>query len=141
MTQNTNKAFKESLDRFVHIGNVHYNGKHFDNVLNIFNDLDSSDQKSLLVGVYYLFSVMEGNVNPSTNTLITKPKPETLNSGTSLEGKHVTELKIWLIKMIAVALTMGIFAIVLSVIIIGGANTENNVSFLGNVFKIIMLLN
>lgn len=46
------------LEKFFHIGRTKYNGHIYDNVLNIFDDMSSEEQKELLRGTIGIFAIL-----------------------------------------------------------------------------------
>lgn len=101
MNEQTTKAFRDVLDKFIHIGNCYYNKKHHDNVLNIFADLEEEDKKIFLRGVYYIYTIVElGTNNPLLNSDTTQEdgsSDENSNSS-SYNNKLMIEMKFWFIK-------------------------------------------
>ena len=135
---NNNNTFRDVLDKFIHIGNCYYNAKHYDNVLNIFNDLEKEDQKNLLLGVYYLFVLMEHGSEPGTHEPVLQPKP---NAGESPETEHkkvMTELKIWFVKMIAILVLISFLSLIVMILFFGGNAAESS-GILSRTFKILSM--
>lgn len=142
MTKPNNKAFKDVLDKFIHIGNCYYNGKHYDNVLNIFNDLENEDQKALLHGVYYLFAVMEHGMVPGTNQPNVKPKPEVLDTPKESNEDTVTkELKLWVAKTLILMSIFAFFGVFTLVVLFGGSADESSETLKRTVSIFSLLLN
>ena len=136
---NNNNTFRDVLDKFIHIGNCYYNSKHYDNVLNIFNDLEKEDQKNLLLGVYYLFVVMEHGADPGQYEPVLQPKP---NAGENPEAEHkkvMTELKIWFVKMSAIFVLISFLSLIVMVLFFGGNAAESS-GILSRTFKILSML-
>ena len=52
-------GLKEVLAKLKKINEEDYNGKHYDNALNIFNDLSDRDKKVFLLGVLNIYNMME----------------------------------------------------------------------------------
>ena len=140
MTKPNNKAFREVLDKFIHIGNCYYNAKHYDNVLNIFNDLERTDQRTLLLGVYHLYAIMEHGVVPGTDQPNVKPKPDVAEAlKTPEHDKAMVELKIWIVKVLVSAALLIFICLVLIVIFFGGP-MEEGTDALSKTIKIFSLL-
>lgn len=104
MSNQTTKAFKEALDKFIHIGNCYYNSKHHDNVLNIFNDMEHVDRIALLKGVFHMYSIFEFGIEEHNSIPVkTTPKPEVDALATSVDesinNKALVELKFWAFKV------------------------------------------
>ncbi len=139
MTKPNNNTFRDALDRFIHIGNCYYNSKHYDNVLNIFNDLEKEDQKNLLLGVYYLFVVIEHGDVPKQYEPVLQPKP---NAGESPETEHkkvMTELKIWFVKMSVIFVLISFLSLIVMILFFGGNAAESS-GILSRTFKILSML-
>lgn len=139
MEKSNPKAFRDVLDKFIHIGHFYYNGKHHDNVLNIFNDLDKTDQKTLLLGVYFLYSVMETGSfeNPSEAEL--KPKPEVLQEESGYDEKEMAKLRTWFFKVLVIVFVGFVFGL-FTVLVWFGQSVEEDPESIGIIFKIISLM-
>lgn len=57
-----NSHLTELLDKFYKIGRMKYNGKIYDNVLNIFDELDIEDQKTLLRGALGVYASVTSTI-------------------------------------------------------------------------------
>ena len=136
---NNNNTFKDVLDKFIHIGNCYYNSKHYDNVLNIFNDLEKEDQKNLLLGVYYLFVLMEHNPVSETHAPVLQPKPIAGESPETEHKKVMTELKIWFVKMSAIFVLISFLSLIVMILFFGGNAAESS-GILSRTFKILSML-
>ena len=103
----TNKPLKEALESFNHIGKCFYNGKHHDNVLNIFNDMDHDHKLSLLRGVFEIFTVVESGVKEFPSSLLTSPpkkEVQTTEDSEPATDASMRELKVWLFKLVALTI-------------------------------------
>ena len=135
------KALKEVIEKFDHIGNCYYNGKHHDNVLNIFNDLDENDRKEFLRGTFAVYKIIESGHEKTTTTAVV-PKLEPFSKGENLSiinEQSLVELKIWFIKMLGIVVTVGII-ILIGLVMYFSNTAETGANGLGKVFKILSLL-
>lgn len=139
MTKPNNNTFRDVLDKFIHIGNCYYNSKHYDNVLNIFNDLEKEDQKNLLLGVYYLFVLMERGPASDTYEPVLQPKPVNDENPESDHKKVMTELKIWFVKMSVIFVLISFLSLIVMIIFFGGNAAESS-GILSRTFKILSML-
>lgn len=135
------KALKEVIEKFDHIGNCYYNGKHHDNVLNIFNDLDENDRKEFLRGTYAVYKIIEsGHMKESNSEVIPKLEPFGRGENISIINEQsLVELKIWFIKMLGTMVTVGII-ILISLVMYFSNTAETGADGLSKVFKILSLL-
>lgn len=140
MSDNKLTTFKDSLDKFIHIGNAYYNGKHHDNVMNIFQDLDEEDRMVFLRGVFHIYNYMEYGA-ASKETVPSKPnKPKTDEDDdiVGFNNRQMVELKVWFVKVLVWLVAIGlVFLFGLGIYFSsasGGA--EDTV----NIFKVIALL-
>ena len=136
---NNNNTFRDVLDKFIHIGNCYYNSKHYDNVLNIFNDLEKEDQKNLLLGVYYLFVLMERGPASDTYEPVLQPKPVNDENPESDHKKVMTELKIWFVKMSVIFVLISFLSLIVMILFFGGNAAESS-GILSRTFKILSML-
>lgn len=136
---NNNNTFRDVLDKFIHIGNCYYNSKHYDNVLNIFNDLEKEDQKNLLLGVYYLFVLMEHGGGPDTYESVLQPKLVNDENPEAEHKKVMTELKIWFVKMSVIFVLISFLSLIVMILFFGGNAAESS-GILSRTFKILSML-
>lgn len=134
-------AFKDVLDKFIHIGNCYYNGKHHDNVLNIFADLDEEDKKVFLRGVHHIYTVIEFGVE--TNQLSVLPKAEPGETpGSSIEdynSKLLVEMKFWFIKTFGILIVLFLAGVVIFVLYLS-ASLDEEPGKVSNLFRVFGLL-
>ena len=135
------KALKEVIEKFDHIGNCYYNGKHHDNVLNIFNDLDENDRKEFLRGTYAVYKIIEsGHMKIVTTTVVPNLEPFRKGENVSaINEQSLIELKIWFVKMLGVVVTVGII-ILIGLVMYFSNTAESGANGLSKVFKILSLL-
>ena len=133
-------TFREALDKFIHIGNCFYNGKHHDNAMNIFNDLDEEDRMVFLRGVFHIYNFME--YGPSTKELGTskpvKPKIDEDEDVVSFNNRQMVELKVWFVKVLVWLVVLGLVVLFgLGIYFSSSAGGEEDTV---NIFKILALL-
>lgn len=135
------KALKEVIEKFDHIGNCYYNGKHHDNVLNIFDDLDENDRKEFLRGTYAVYKIIEsGHMKESNSEVVPKLEPFGRGENVSIINEQsLVELKIWFIKMLGTVVTVGIIILISSVMYFSNT-AETGADGLSKIFKILSLL-
>lgn len=140
MTDKKQPTFKESLDKFVHIGNAYYNGKHHDNVMNIFNDLDEVDRMVFLRSVFHIYSIMEFGVASKETAQIKSNKVKTDEDDdiAVFNNRQMVELKVWFVKVL-VWLVVICFVLIfgLGVYFSSSPGTEESGT---NLFRVIGLL-
>lgn len=144
MSNQTTKAFKEALDKFIHIGNCYYNSKHHDNVLNIFNDMEHIDRIALLKGVFHIYSIFEFGIEEHSSMPVkTTPKPETEVLATSVDeninNKALVELKFWTFKVTFILGLMFFFGFIILVFFMSDS-VDTGHSTLNKFFGILSLL-
>ncbi len=144
MSNQTTKAFKEALDRFVHIGNCYYNSKHHDNVLNIFNDMEHIDRIVLLKGMFHMYSIFEFGIEEHNSMPVkTTPKPEVEVLATSVDEsinkKALVELKFWTFKVTFILGLVFFFGFIILVFLMSDS-VDTGHSTLNKVFGILGLL-
>lgn len=144
MSNQTTKAFKEALDKFIHIGNCYYNSKHHDNVLNIFNDMEHVDRIALLKGVFHMYSIFEFGIEEHNSMPVkTTPKPEVEALATSVDEninkKALVELKFWAFKVTFVLGLVFFFGFIILVFFMSDS-VDTGHSTLNKVFGILGLL-
>lgn len=133
------KAFKDVLDNFIHIGNCYYNGKHFDNVLNIFSDLTEEEQKIFLRGVHHIWTVVEVGVGNVPQAL-PKPKPDDDPASTEdYNSKLMIETKFWFIRALGISFIAGLASLIVLVIFFASGTTGRYDAAV-NIIKIFGLL-
>lgn len=144
MSNQTTKAFKEALDKFIHIGNCYYNSKHHDNVLNIFNDMEHVDRIALLKGVFHIYSIFEFGIEEHNSLPVkTTPKPEVdalaISVDESINNKALVELKFWVFKVTFVLGLVFFFGFIILVFFMSDS-VDTGHSTLNKVFGILGLL-
>ena len=58
----TGRTFNEVLERINSIGHAFYRGKHYDNMKNIWEELEEEEKKIVLLAVYHMYIVNNGGV-------------------------------------------------------------------------------
>lgn len=144
MSNQTTKAFKEALDKFIHIGNCYYNSKHHDNVLNIFSDMEHSDRIALLKGVFHMYSIFEFGIEEHNSMPVkTTPKPEVEALATSVDesinNKALVELKFWAFKVTFILALVFFFGFIILVLTMSDS-VDTGHSTLNKFFGILGLL-
>lgn len=127
MSTKSNKALREALDKFVHIGDCFYNGKHHDNVLNIFNDMEHEDRLTLLRGVHDIYSILEnGSFSAVVGRALAPPsKQDDEKTLTSVNEIGMQELKFWFVKVIFLAIMVGLLLLVGFVFVLSLSGDES----------------
>lgn len=110
MTDKKQSTFRESLDKFIHIGNAYYNGKHHDNVMNIFNDLDEEDRMVFLRGVFHIYNFMEYGIHSKemTQQRQVNPKTDEDDDIVVFNNRQMVELKVWFVKVLVWLVVFGL---------------------------------
>lgn len=140
MNEQTTKAFRDVLDKFVHIGNCYYNGKHHDNVLNIFSDLDEEDRKLLLRSVHHIYTIVEFGTTPTPFTTRLKAGPE--NDPVTIADyntKLMVEMKFWFVKTFGILFLLSVTAFTFFILYVSSSGTGDT-QRVANLFKIFGLL-
>lgn len=134
-----NKAFKDVIDKFIHIGNCYYNGKHFDNVLNIFSDLTEEDKKIFLRSVHQIYSVVEmgvGNLSLEVSKTKIDNEPDTSENYNS---KLMIETKFWFIRAFGISCIIGLLVFII-LILFFASGVSGNYGNNSIVWKILSLM-
>lgn len=143
MNEQANKAFRDVLDKFVHIGNCYYNGKHHDNILNIFSDLEEEDKKLLLRGVHHIYSIVEFGVNAPDIQMGPRLSPamdgDAEVSQMDYNSKLMIEMKFWFIKTFGILFLLSITGFVFFILYVTSGTSEGP-ERAANLFKIFGLL-
>lgn len=134
-------AFKDVLDKFIHIGNCYYNGKHHDNVLNIFADLDEEDKKVFLRGVHHIYTVIEFGVESNQLAPLVKAEPgEPLDfSIDDYNTKLLVEMKFWFIKTFGILFVTLLIGIVIFILYLS-TGLDEEPGRVASLFKVFGLL-
>lgn len=138
----TTKAIRDVLDKFVHIGNCYYNGKHHDNVLNIFGDLNQEDQKILLRGVHQIYLLLESGEISSEIPLFPKVQNDhdtEVESSADYNSKMMIELKFWFFKTMGL-MTLTILSLLVVIVAYFGSSEDGSGQGLTRVFKVLALM-
>ena len=69
------RTLNEVLARIHFLGQVFYNGKHHDNILNIWADLEEGEKRILLLASYHMYAVNNGGM-PTLPPALTPAPPE-----------------------------------------------------------------
>jgi hypothetical protein len=142
------------LSKIKHIGNVNYDGKIFDNILNIFADLSLSEQRALLKNLITIcFIVQDQVLDNAANIAVNKSQIQTNKENIkrveteiediktelldieSINKVELIKLKTWFVKATFVFLFLGLIVFLLFTAFIDGSEAIS--SMIKNVFDVV----